>query len=84
MSQDTKDGSEVIGYALNMPWMQEVFAPTNTMRQRICLPCYAPKGGVRLASLTRQRVEAECASLRAQGMTNFGGKDLCWRVARTC
>ena len=79
---DTPAASEVIGHELDVPWMQEVLGPTNTMRQRICLQCYGARGGVRLASLTRQGVEAECAALRAQGMTNFGGKDLCWACGK--
>ena len=53
---DTPAASEVIGYELDVPWMPEVFGPTSTMRQRICLPCYGARGGVRLASLTRQDV----------------------------
>lgn len=82
MSQTTEDGSEVIGYELELPWLQDLFGPTSTMRQRVCLPCYGALGGVREKTLTRQGVEDKCAALRAQGMTNFGGTDLCWRCGK--
>lgn len=82
MSQETGNDGEVVGYELEMPWMQGVFGPISIMRWRICLKCYGATGGVRITSLTRQGVEAECAALCAQGITNFGGTDLCWTCGK--
>ncbi len=80
-SKEPRD-TDLVGYELIVPWMQEVFGPTSTMRTRICLECYGSTGGMRGKALTRQEVVDAYEALRAQGIMNFGGTDLCWRCGK--
>lgn len=74
--------SDLVGYTRDLPWMADVFGPANTIRVPICLACFATQGAAHIEPLTRHEVEAQCAALRAEGMSNMGGCDTCWTCGK--